>query len=63
MYEGKDLDIMEAGDTGGQREPPAEQNTATEAVPHKKELKEIISEKKEKDATKGAVMFLDLVPT
>jgi hypothetical protein len=54
---------MEAGDTGGQREPPAEQNTATEAIPDKKELKEIISEKKEKDATKGVVMFLDLVPT
>jgi hypothetical protein len=54
---------MEAADTGGQREPPAEQNTVTEAVPDKKVLKNIISEKKEKDATKGVVMFLDLVPT
>lgn len=54
---------MEAGDTGSQQEPPAEQNTATEAVPDKKQLKEIIREKKEKDATKGVVMFLDLVPT
>ncbi|CAO3681036.1 unnamed protein product [Umbelopsis ramanniana] len=43
---------MEAGDTGSQQEPPAEQNTATEAVPDKKQLKEIIREKKEKDATK-----------
>lgn len=54
---------MEPGDTGSQQEPLAEQNTATEAVSDKKALKEIIREKKEKDTTKGVVMFLDLVPS
>ncbi|KAI9287416.1 putative autophagy-related protein 12 [Umbelopsis sp. AD052] len=48
---------MEAGDIGGQREPLTEPNTLTEAVTEKTELKEIISAKKEKDATKVIVQF------
>jgi hypothetical protein len=46
---------METGDTEGQQEPPVEQSTVIETIPVKKGLKEIINEKKEKDATKGFV--------
>ncbi|KAH8555337.1 putative ubiquitin-like modifier [Umbelopsis sp. PMI_123] len=48
---------METGDTEGQQEPPVEQSTVIETIRVKKGLKEIINEKKEKDATKVIVQF------
>ena len=45
---------MKASITGGQQEPPEEdQNTITEPIRDTKNLKEIINDKKAKDTTKG----------
>ncbi|GAB5587705.1 Ubiquitin-like protein [Umbelopsis nana] len=49
---------MEASITGGQQEPPEEdQNTITEPIRDTKNLKEIINDKKAKDTTKVIVQF------